>query len=323
MTYAPMTVPADPRHDAGPYHDYDLCGLRLRSALPLRGFKDWTGDDRAPDIDFVVGDVPAALEGEVEAGLFMYVAPEGRVRIAVPGVADFLVEDGRRAVIAPAPGHAMADIDAFIGGSVFGALCHQRGLLPMHAASVEVGGGAVMMMGPSRAGKSTLSAALANRGHRLVADDVTVAMPGPDGRLMAIPAIRRQKLWQDSIDALGLRPGRRLRESRAMTKYENGDAVTYASAPVTLRAVVLLSRFGPAPEARLERLSPALAFRAIFDNVYRDNVVHVLGLRPRVFQDCGRIATTVPAFTLRRHDRFDDLDGLIEAVEHGLTAAGI
>ena len=48
----------------------------------------------------------------------------------------------------------------------------ERGDLSMHAAAVEVGGGAVVLAGPSRYGKTTLAAAFAAAGHRVLAEDM-------------------------------------------------------------------------------------------------------------------------------------------------------
>jgi hypothetical protein len=68
------------------------------------------------------------------------------------------------------------------------ALCAlERGDISVHAAAVEVGGQGVLLAGPSRFGKTTLAAAFARAGHRLLSEDTTVCtsrygpaiFPGP------------------------------------------------------------------------------------------------------------------------------------------------
>jgi hypothetical protein len=64
------------------------------------------------------------------------------------------------------------------------ALCLGREAL--HAATVVVGEGAVALAGASGMGKSTLAAALLERGARLLSDDVTVVEAAGD-RVLAYP----------------------------------------------------------------------------------------------------------------------------------------
>ena len=80
------------------------------------------------------------------------------------------------------------------------------GDLSLHASAVEIGGRAVLLAGPSMHGKTTLAAALAASGHRLLAEDTVrcsladqpAAYPGPAvvrlradvARSIAVPEVR-------------------------------------------------------------------------------------------------------------------------------------
>jgi HprK-related kinase A len=64
-----------------------------------------------------------------------------------------------------------------------GSRAHQY--LIYHAAALERGGAAVIMPGVPGAGKSTLAAALSNRGWRLLSDELTLLSP-TDGTLAAL-----------------------------------------------------------------------------------------------------------------------------------------
>src|SRR5262245_37980472 len=61
--------------------------------------------------------------------------------IRVKGVADFEVRSGRQIRIWPASEATQKDIEIFLFGAVWGALCHQRGVLPLHASAVLARGG--------------------------------------------------------------------------------------------------------------------------------------------------------------------------------------
>jgi serine kinase of HPr protein (carbohydrate metabolism regulator) len=70
---------------------------------------------------------------------------------------------------------------------VFGILFHQRQQIVLHASAVRVAGKAVLFYGSSGTGKSTLAAALAQRGYPLIADDVCTVTAETRARPWCIP----------------------------------------------------------------------------------------------------------------------------------------
>lgn len=100
-----------------------------------------------------------------------------------------------------APGATLADTATYLIGPVFGFALRRRGALALHASAVVAGGGAMLMVGPHGAGKSTTAAALTARGCSLISDDVTHLRRGEEGWL----AERYQtgiRLWPDAVTLL-------------------------------------------------------------------------------------------------------------------------
>ena len=77
------------------------------------------------------------------------------------------------------------DMPFAFAGTVAGLALAWRGALPCHACAVEVQDRAILIAGDAGAGKSTLTAALLRRGHRLIADDLTIVRPMPGGGFQA------------------------------------------------------------------------------------------------------------------------------------------
>ena len=77
----------------------------------------------------------------------------------------------------------------------------------MRAATVDVGGRAVVIVGASAAGKSSVAAALALRGHPVLADGVTVAEPNEPGGTPLVRPLAPEKGARGRADAPWVRSG--------------------------------------------------------------------------------------------------------------------
>ena len=175
---------------------YRVFGLSVLSELELPELARCE-DAVSPDVIVTTGSVDSTI---ASAGL--HAAGADLVFVA-EDVARFQISSGARIVIDPVPGADPRNVRLFLLGSAFGALLHQRGLLPLHANAVEVDGKAFAFMGESGAGKSTLAAWFHDHGYRVLADDVCVVGIGEDQTPRAYPGVQRLRLWSDALEAAG------------------------------------------------------------------------------------------------------------------------
>jgi len=300
---------------------YALCGLRVASDLRLPDLLPWTDDERAPDVEIRLGDVPERLEEPVHAGPLLQVGADGSCRFAVAGVATYLVEAGRRITVQPLMAADAPDVRVFLLGSVFGALCHQRGLLPLHAGCVEIGGRAVAFAGESGVGKSTLTAAFLRRGFPVLADDVTVVDVAAPGGPLVLPSFPRIKLWRDAADGLKL-PTAGLERIRAqLEKFHVPVEAGFRTEPLPLAAVYHLRSVGDARHAGLEPLRGAAAMGALVDAVYRRMTAFHLGRRAALMAALMRVAA-LPGLRLSRVPDLGALDATVSMIAARHTADG-
>lgn len=187
------------------------------------------------------------------------------------------------------------------------ALCFlRRGDLPIHAASVEVGGGAVLLAAPGRFGKTTLAAAFLQYGHRVLAEDLTCLRLAPEPAVVPGPAMLRLRR-----DVLGqFRP----RDARMVGDY--GERVSFAvdgpmrgsCEPVPLHGVVLLRE---GPSVRLDAVSPPDVVRELWALSTRFPTDDD---RRRCFAILGGVAASIPSWRLSRPLRIEDLPAIIESI---------
>ncbi len=297
-------------------HTFFFGPFRLLSELDIPPLHKLTGSGRLP-VSIRLADVPPHLPGAKVFDEFCQVAPHSYL-LDMPGVARFLVRNGNEVQVQLAPNAPLANVCSFLLGSVFGALCHQNGLLPLHAGAVERNGEVTAFLGDSGAGKSTLVACLQARGHRIVADDICLLEDTPEG-MTVIPVAGWLKLWRQSLDHLGQQPDERNRVFVANDKYRLYlDPVT--AGPTRLKNIVLLSRAhasaeDPAAAPRLEPLAPVEALAAMMEKTYLAYVVELNGTQSALFQTCARVLSQAQAYRLTAPWGLDHLDAVLNLLE--------
>lgn len=210
-----ISVEPDPRESAHGF--FRTCGLRLQSEIPLPELDPAEGPT---DIEVNVGEVGDTLEGATRRGALFESSPNA-MRLDVPRVARYLVQDGRRVDIFPS-GQPIA-VRHFLYGSPLAALLRQRGILALRGSAVRVGQKAVLVLGPSGFGKSRLAASFWMHGHEVLSDDLCavtldppllhpgprfLCLPGRDVSRLGLKGRARQFLGDVDRFLVGLPPSR-------------------------------------------------------------------------------------------------------------------
>ena len=160
---------------------------------------------------------------------------------------------------------------------------HVNHCLIVHAAVVEKGGYAVLLPAPPGSGKSTLCAALVNRGWRLLSDELALVRVG-DGKLIPLP--RPVSLKNESIEII-----RRYEPSAIFSRKvddtlkgtvahmkASSDSVARASEVVQV-AWVIFPKYQAGSTACLETLPQAHAFMRVADNSFNYSLLGLNGFR--------------------------------------------
>ncbi len=292
--------------------DYFLCGWRVRSALPIPDLVHWpAADERPVDLLIEEGDVPERLDRSVTPGQYVMVDPAGTILLRIGDTLRFLVQDGRRVTIDLCKREEPESWRLFFLGTVLSYLCHQRGVFPLHAATLRIDGRTIAIAGVQGAGKSTLAYALNQRGHLLLSDDVTVIRYDGD-RPEIVPTFPRLRLWRTTLDAAGLSTEGLTRVRPHLDKYELRPHGGFDQTPLPLDAILVL---GGGPETTLSRLAPRAAVPAIQTHVTLRQAATALGHQGRLFTTTARLASAVPVYRLLRPMRFEDLPEVAALIE--------
>jgi hypothetical protein len=200
-------------------------------------------------------------------------------------------EDGHEVLCAPPAGEPWS-WQRFLVGRILPWAALLRGLEVFHASAVSIGEGAVALIGPTGAGKTSLAAQLVLRGASFMTDDV-LAMKAADGDVHAYPGAAIVSVRPAEREAMGLaalgRLGHQLGHS-GKTYVE----VDRAAGAVPVRGIYFLAPGSDA--AGIEEQRPTDP-RLLLGSTFIESVQTPARLRNQL-DLCAEVAASVPCFTL-------------------------
>ena len=292
---------------------YQIYGLNVASEIEL---PELLAANPAQEIAATISlaTLTETLEGMAVDGSYLQVSGD-QCQFYAEGIARFRIERGQRILIDPVPEAAPGDVRAYLLGMAFGALLHQRGLLPLHVSAVATPNGIWAFTGESGAGKSTLAAALHYQFKwPLLSDDVGVIKPCDLGQPVFHPGPPRLKLWQDAlthfeIDSHGLIPDL-IRINKFHLRLERG----FEHEPQRLRALVLLEPAEADEPPSLIPVNGMAAFQTVAGAVYQPYTAQRVGNRTTLFRRCAELAGQIKVFRYRRPWALAEFDGSLQTL---------
>ena len=216
----------------------------------------------------------------------------------VEGVADFYACDGREVEYMPAVGADENSIELYLNGSLYGAILHQRKILPMHGSSFIYKGQGVMICGDTGAGKSSVTASFCLDGAEFLTDDVTPLLFKDDEPFIWALS-DRIKLWSDTLKQLeqgeyGLH--------RVDPEWEKYYYPMYEAAGSEIRLdQVYVLEIIKTEAVEFEELPGSLKFSALRNEIYRPE--YLKGMpdnEPIYFKNLIDISNNVRVIKVRR-----------------------
>lgn len=183
----------------------------------------------------------------------------------VDGVGSFYACHGSEVDYMPSEGATKESVELYLNGSVYGAILHQRGILPLHGSSFIRKEKGIMICGDSGVGKSAVTAAFCMDGGQFLTDDVSPVV-FDNGRPSVMPRSDRIKLWDDSLEQLNS-------DRRSLKQVRPGEGKYYFpvnnryNQPHPLHHIIIMTAAGNDTTAGV--LKGTESFEALRNEVYR------------------------------------------------------
>lgn len=290
-----------------PYR-YKAFKLNVFSRIPVAGLAEHDG--QKPDIVIREGKTPVSLENPLNNGI-LFQATENEFLLKILNLGRIYVQNGDTITIERINDTSWNEFSAFILGTVFGALLHQRRLLPLHGSSVVYKKKGLIFAGTSGSGKSTLAAAFISKGARLLADDISlISFNG--GKPEIIPAFPGMKIWEDSLKHLGENPGK-FRPIREDLKKYLYPVEKYHDQEIAVDHIFIISSHN-LETFEIKDIQGIEKFNVLKNNTYFFRGMNKTGILEKHFQMCNLLAQQVPVSHVTRPNSSFRIDELINEI---------
>lgn len=213
-------------------------------------------------------------------------------------VAWFYVSGGNFISLLPYHDSDETSIELYLNGSVYGAILHQRKILPLHGSSFIYKGQGVMICGETGAGKSSLTASFCLNGAEFLTDDVTPLLIR-EGKPYIWALSDRMKLWSDTLRQLKQEEGGLYRIYPEMEKfYYPMDAA--AGNTFGLDQICILE-IKETKTVEFEELTGSAKFAALRSEIYRQEYLQGMPENePVYFRNLVDISNNVKVVRVQR-----------------------
>jgi hypothetical protein len=232
-----------------------------------------------------------------------------------PGVATFLVRDGKEIIVDPAPAGDVSILCTILLGPILAVLLRQRGLAVIHASGVTINGRAVAFVGQSGWGKSTIAEAFYKRGYGVITDDVMAVSIGekcPE----VLPGYPSIKLFPDSARFLQCEDSTTHKVNSQTEKRAHSVACGFPRGRLPLKRMYVLST---GESNAIEPLQLQESFVELVRNARAITLLNDAQSLDANLHQCSYLAAAVPTFRLRRRGDLSALPELVELIEKDLA----
>jgi hypothetical protein len=301
---------------------YRAYGLSISSNTPIPGLLPNPARSEHEDVKLEIGAQPEWVGRALRLPSFCYhqlpaepLTEDPAFIVNVLGAMEFFeltYTDGTHFVVDAAgtkvwgtwvPPFVFEDLVTYLLGPVMGFVLRRRGVSPLHASAVSIGGHAIVLTGAAQAGKSTTAAAMALRGVPVLCEDVAALKESTTGYSVE-PGYPRVCVWPDAVQKL---LGQEDALPRLTPNWEkrflalDGVQGKFEAERLPLGAVYVLSPRTPQSDApRVEELGPREALLELVQNTYMNWLLD-RKQRAEEFDLLARLVARVPMRRLVPH----------------------
>ncbi|MBO1254246.1 hypothetical protein J3L16_00950 [Alteromonas sp. 5E99-2] len=237
--------------------------------------------------------------------------------IACEGKGQFVFDESSLSIFWQKDGTSFEHYLQTFGASLFLEL---NGVPCIHANALEKGGEAILLIAPSRMGKSSLSAALVSTGYTLLTDDMAALYHNRDLGFHTYPSWSKLRLWPDSTESMLSNIDVQSTKS-VHSRFSKTEVMVHSKVDpnqaVKIKGAYLLNRIqsdDTSYETSIEPIAPSNAAIITMQNSMLADAYRALGQEIKRLALIAKYIETIPFYQVNYKSGFDIINTVAEKI---------
>jgi len=294
---------------------YSAFGLLIESEIELPELDMADTSILPAQIKINLGSVPSTLDNSFMKTPWEELSQESYI-LRVDGIADFLAQNGDTIIIEPKDMNQLDDVRVFLFNSLLAQLLYQRGILILHGMAFLMKDKAVLLLGHSITGKSSIALDLYKRGYSVINDEICAVVIG-NGKAEILPGIARITVWKDTLEKFGENPEDYNVIRKGFYKY-NYPVETFSNKLIEISDVVIMNN-NNMKDIRLTAVLGAKKFEKLMLNVFRLKLKSFDSQKQKNYNDIVGIASCAKIHQLDYNIKVHHINNITDYILKELT----
>lgn len=276
---------------------YRLFGLVVKSDIPLEGCLEIDAVE-SYDLLLAKGEIPR-FEGEMLEDEYLVSCDLRKVCLTIKNKAVFYIEEGCKIVYElKAPSYQDFFVHYLLTFVISIALI-QREYLLLHGAIVAKEHMALLIIGQSGAGKSSLTNAFIEGGYDYMSDDVA-GISVLEGQTVCYASYPSRRLWDVDVERLDLGRSILKKVPFSVDKYTVADRISYREASTKVAGIIEIVKSDHENNVTIEKVTGIMKNALIHKNMYMYDFIVIGGLGQLFMDRINKICSDIAYYRVIR-----------------------
>jgi hypothetical protein len=296
-------------------HNYTAFGLTIAAAFPIPELTAFSPTSSEPDITISCSDLPPISSEAIAIKKHAWTLPT-QAWLDFNKGGRFWINQGKEILVDKMHGDIDIKCRMYLLGAALACALTQRGTLPLHGCSIVSSGRAILFVGRSGIGKSTLAARFQQLGYRILSDDVSAVYCKPDTPPELSAAYPQMKLGKATLEFLDIPHSTQFLADNHRQKQFFPLIQLDLKNSYPLERIYFLKQ---SPKTFINSIAKLDGLPQLVAHTHRKSIIQSICGVKKHFQQCSQALNNVDAFCFARPHDLQQFHKGINMLEDHLT----